>query len=98
MVDAAAGDTPETVTGQLSSAFDPLIQAGITVEIAQNEIIFTARGDTGKPLPGAKVTLDGGIHRVADQNGRVSFPTVRGRHVLLVEAAGYPPSETVVIL
>lgn len=98
MIDAAAGDTPETVTGQLSSAFDPIIQAGITVEIAQNEIIFTARGDTGKPLPGAKVTLDGGIHRVADQNGRVSFPTVRGRHVLLVEAAGYPPSETVVIL
>lgn len=98
MVEAAAGATPETVTGQLSSAFDPLIQSGITVEIAQNEIIFTARGDTGKPLPGAKVTLDGGIHRVADQNGRVSFPTVRGRHVLLVEAAGYPPSETVVIL
>lgn len=93
-----AGEPPAVVTGQLSSAFDPLIQAGITVEIAGSEIIFTARGDDGQPLPGAKITLDGGVSRIADNAGRVSFPVQRGRHVLLVEAQGYPPSESVITL
>jgi len=97
-VEAPVGQAPEIVTTQLSTTFEPLIPAGITVEIAQDEIIFTARGDDGRPLAGAKITLDGNLTRIADNAGRVSFPVTRGRHVLLIEAQGYPASETVVTI
>ena len=97
-VEAPVGAPPDIETIRLSSAFDPLIQPGITVEIADSEIIFTARDEQGKVLPGARITLNGGATRIADAAGRVSFPVQRGRHVLLVEADGYPPSEAVVMV
>lgn len=75
-----------------------MIQAGITVEVAGSEIIFTARDEQGKVLPGARITLNGAATRIADSAGRVSFPVARGRHALLVEADGYPPFETVVVI
>ena len=46
----------------------------------------------------AAARLGGGAKRIADANGRVSFPVARGRHVLLIEADGYPPSEAVVVV
>ena len=92
------GEPPAIETTRLSAAFDPLIQPGITVEVADGEIIFTARNEQGQPLAGARITLDGGAQRIADANGRVSFPAQRGRHVLLIEADGYPPSEAVVVV
>ena len=97
-IEAPVGAVPEIETMRLSTAFDPVIQPGITVEVAGSEIIFTARDEQGRPLAGAKVTLNGGASRVADSSGRVSFPVQRGRHVLLVEADGYPPSEAVVVV
>lgn len=96
--EAPVGDAPAIETTRLSSAFDPLIQPGITVEIGADEIIFTARNEQGQPLAGAKITLDGGISRIADNNGRVSFATTRGRHVLRIEAQGYPASEAEVVV
>lgn len=90
---APVGDAPVIETMRLSSAFDPVIQPGITVEVANGEIIFTARNEQGRPLAGARITLDGAASRVADSNGRVSFPAARGRHVLRIEAQGYPTSE-----
>ena len=92
------GEPPAIETTRLSAAFDPLIQPGITVEVANGEIIFTARNERGQPLPGARITLDGGARRIADANGRVSCPVARGRHGLLIEADGYPPSEAVVVV
>ena len=97
-IEAPVGEPPAIETTRLSAAFDPLIQPGITVEVANGEIIFTARNERGQPLPGARITLDGGAKRIADANGRVSFPVARGRHVLLIEADGYPPSEAVVVV
>lgn len=97
-IEAPVGAPPAIETMRLSSAFDPLIQPGITVEVADSEIIFTARDEQGKVLPGARVTLNGGATRIADAGGRVSFPVQRGRHVLLIEADGYPPSEAVVVV
>ncbi len=96
--EAPVGDAPAIETMRLSSAFDPVIQPGVTVDIAGSEIIFTARDEQGRPLAGARITLNGGAQRVADSAGRVSFPVVRGRHVLLIEAAGYPASEVVVVV
>lgn len=97
-VEAPVGDAPAVETMRLSSAFDPVIQPGVTVDIAGSEIIFTARDEQGRPLAGARITLNGGAQRVADSAGRVSFPVVRGRHVLLIEATGYPASEVVVVV
>ena len=98
VVEAPVGPAPAIETTRLSSAFEPVIQPGITVEVADNEIIFTARDEQGQPMPGARITLNGGITRVADAAGRVSFPVQRGRHVLRVQAEGYPVFESVVVI
>ena len=92
------GPVPAIETTRLSTAFEPVIQAGITVEVAGSEIIFTARDEQGRALPGARITLNGAATRIADSAGRVSFPVQRGRHVLLIEADGYPASEAVVVV
>lgn len=97
-VESPVGAAPVIETTKLSTAFDPVVQAGITVEVADSEIIFTARDEQGHVLPGARITLDGNATRIADSAGRVSFPVARGRHALLVEADGYPPFETVVVI
>ena len=96
--EAPVGAAPAIETTKLSTAFEPVIQPGIAVEVAGNEIIFTARDEQGAALPGARITLDGNATRIADSAGRVSFPVARGRHALLVEADGYPPFETVVVI
>lgn len=97
-IEAPVGPAPAIETMRLSTAFDPLIQPGITVEIGANEIIFTASDEQGQPLAGAKITLDGGLSRIADSAGRVSFPAARGRHVLRIEAKGFPASEAAVVV
>lgn len=96
--EAPVGAAPAIETTKLSTAFEPVIQPGIAVEVAGSEIIFTARDEQGAALPGARITLDGNATRIADSAGRVSFPVARGRHALLVEADGYPPFETVVVI
>lgn len=97
-IEAPVGDAPEIETERVSSAFDPLIQPGVTVEVADGEIVFTVRDEQGRALAGARVTINGGATRIADNLGRVSFAAARGRHVLLIEADGYPPSEAVVVI
>lgn len=97
-VEAPVGQAPAIETTRLSTAFDPVIQPGITVEVANGEIIFTARDEQGRRLAGARVTLNGGATRVADSSGRVSFPVQRGRHVLTIEADGYPATEAAVVV
>lgn len=96
--EAPVGAAPAIETTKLSTAFEPVIQPGIAVEVAGNEIIFTARDEQGAALPGARITLDGNAARIADSAGRVSFPVARGRHVLLIEADGYPATEAVVVI
>ena len=92
------GAAPAIETMKLSTAFDPVIQPGVTVEVAGSEIIFTARDEQGRVLAGARITLNGQATRIADSAGRVSFPVARGRHVLLIEADGYPATEAVVVV
>ncbi len=97
-VEAPVGAAPAIETMKLSTAFDPVIQPGVTVEVAGSEIIFTARDEQGRVLAGARITLNGQATRIADSAGRVSFPVARGRHVLLIEADGYPATEAVVVV
>lgn len=97
-IEAPVGDVPAIETTRLSTAFDPVVPPGITVEVANGQIIFTALDDQGRPLAGARITLDGSATRIADGAGRVSFPAERGRHVLLIQADGYTPTEAVVVV
>lgn len=97
-IESPVGDAPLIETARLSTAFEPVIQPGITVEIANGEIIFTARDEQGNAIAGAAITLDGGLTRIADAAGRVSFPVQRGRHTLRIEAQGYAPAETIVVI
>jgi len=97
-IEAPVGDAPAIETMQLSTAFDPVIQPGVTVEVAGSEIIFTARDEQGRVLAGARITLNGQAARIADGGGRVSFPVQRGRHSLLIEADGYPATEAWVVV
>ena len=97
-IEAPVGDAPTIETTRLSTAFEPVIQPGITVEIGKSEIIFTATDEQGRALAGARITLNGGASRIADGAGRVSFPVQRGRHMLLIEATGYQPFEVEVVV
>lgn len=97
-IEAPVGDAPAIETARLSTAFEPVIQPGITVEIGKSEIIFTATDEQGRALAGARITLNGGASRIADGAGRVSFPVQRGRHMLLIEATGYQPFEVEVVV
>ena len=88
-ITAPAGDAPMLSAAALSSAFDPLIQSGAAVVYQDGIATFTLQNDTGAPIGGATVTLDGGAQRISDSAGRVQFSTGRGRHLLMIEAEGY---------
>lgn len=93
-VEAPVGSEPEIVTALLSTAFEPVIPAGVTLEIGDNAIIYTVRGANGNVLAGAAVTLNGTSTRIAGTDGKVSFsPVQRGRQHLLIDAPGMPATE-----
>jgi len=81
--------TPEvTVTGH-SVALPDTTEGGVDVAFRNGIATFTVRDDDGRPLAGARVTLDGSEPRRTDDRGQVSFATAQGPHELLVEIAGY---------
>ncbi|MEM0087640.1 MAG: carboxypeptidase regulatory-like domain-containing protein, partial [Thermofilum sp.] len=51
--------------------------------------------ETGAPIPGATVTVDGRTG-VTDAAGRVSFKLPSGRYVVSASATGYEPASTIV--
>lgn len=98
MVEAPVGDEPEIELTRLSTAFEPVVPAGVTIEIGKDEVIYTVRGEDGRVLPGAVVTLNGNVTRIAGAGGQVSFPVARGRQHLLIEAPGRAPAEAWVLV
>jgi hypothetical protein len=73
----------------LSEAYAAQLPDGISVTYSAGFATFTIADEAGDPLPGAKVTLDGGTTLMSDKFGRVSFQTGRGVHHLRIEADGY---------
>lgn len=49
------------------------------------------RDDNGKPLAGAKVTLDGGQEVVTDATGHCTFQALAGTHELRITKPGWDP-------
>lgn len=84
-----AGPVPRVETVRHGALVDPEAteQAGVTYR--DGVATFTILDDTGAPIAGAAVTLDGAQTAYTDRQGRVQFRTSRGDHTLTVVAAGY---------
>lgn len=88
-----AGPAPRIVLDSRSVAVDPAAPDAGTILYRDGTATFTITDDTGAPLAGASVTLDGIDTRNTDRTGRVQFKTERGPHTLTVFMPGYAPFE-----
>lgn len=89
----AAGPIPSIVITHQSAQFATLPAGGVSVAYRDGVATLTILDETGKPLVGAEVTLDGSKMRVTDSKGQVQFTTPRGTHHIEVYAPGYAPAE-----
>jgi hypothetical protein len=77
-----------TITGH-SVGLPDTTEGGADVEFRDGVATFTIRDEDGRPLRGALVTLDGADAKRTDERGQVSFTTVPGPHILLIERDGF---------
>ncbi len=85
--EAPAGLKPAVQTVLKSSAFDP-ITTEYSLDAGGDTVAVTITDETGQPLPGAKVWIDGQGPVTADASAKVRFKAAPGRHVLRIEADG----------
>lgn len=81
--------TPTISVTSYSTALPDTSDGGVDVAFRNGVATFTVRDDDGRPIGGARVTLDGSEPRSTDDRGVVSFATTQGPHELLVEVPGY---------
>lgn len=83
-----------TVTAH-SIALADTVQAGLDVSVRDGVATFTATDEDGRPLAGARVSLDGGEAKTTDMQGHVSFTIAVGAegvlHEIAFEAPGFTP-------
>ncbi|MBD3816673.1 MAG: hypothetical protein IE913_09535 [Halothiobacillus sp.] len=91
-----AGEQPAVELLTRSSAIQPQASDPLKIAYANGVATFTITDDTGAPIAGAAVTLDGQTTHQTDRYGAVQFKTTRGDHTLSVTAAGYAPFEITV--
>jgi hypothetical protein len=82
-------DSPSILLTSHSIALPSTTEGGIDVTFRNGVATLQLKDNAGKPLAGARVSLDGGLAKITDSQGRVSFVTTRGRHELAVEAKGF---------
>lgn len=95
------GSAPAITIAAQSAAYTPQQYTGATVTSAGDQRVVSITGPDGRPIVGARCTLDGSLVRTSDSGGRVSFPAPtmpRGPHTILVEAAGMAPLTLTVIV
>jgi hypothetical protein len=100
-ISAPVGDIPQIRLVSQSSAFDAMQYAGVGIETKGGERILTLREDSGAPIIGAAVTLDGTLTRYTDAAGRVSFPVASmppGEHVLAIKTTDGRALTTTVLI
>lgn len=81
--------TPSIAVTSYSAALPDTSEGGVDVAFRNGVATFTVRDEDGRPVGGARVTLDGSEPRSTDDRGVVSFSTTQGPHELLVEVPGY---------
>lgn len=81
--------TPSIAVTSYTTALPDTSEGGVDVAFRNGVATFTVRDDDGRPIAGARVTLDGSEPRSTDDRGVVSFTTTQGPHELLIEVAGY---------
>lgn len=85
------GPVPAITLAAVSAAYAPAQYAGATVTAAGGLIQILVTGIDGRPLAGARCTLDGAVVRTADGAGVVAFPASvmqPGPHTILIESPG----------
>ena len=95
--EAPAGAAPAVTIIRQSSAFEP-IQTSYTLSPGGDSVTVTITDETGQPLPGAKVWIDGQGPQTADTAARIRFRATPGDHVLHVEADGRTAVDTTLTL
>jgi hypothetical protein len=87
------GDAPTITLDKHARAIAPKASGGIDVAYKNGIATFTILGADGKPLPNARVSLDGSAAKKTNAQGKVSFETTPGAHLLAVESDGFTPFE-----
>jgi hypothetical protein len=97
-IDAPASPAPVVQVSRYASALNPDPPEMLQIVYRDGVATFTVLDDTGQPLAGAAVTLDGAETRITDRYGQVQFAAERGPHTLLIVAPGYAPYELEITL
>jgi len=97
-LEGPAGPAPEVELDRTVAAVDPDRIEGPLYEYGAPLPTWRIVDEEGRPMPGARVTLDGGETRTADPFGVVQFDAAPGSHVLTVIAEGREPIEYPVVV
>lgn len=85
--------TPLVTVTAHSIALPDTVEAGLDVSVRDGVATFTATDEAGRPLAGARISLDGGAPKTTDQQGRASFTLAFGQegqfHEVAFEAPGF---------
>lgn len=95
------GAAPTITIAAQSSAYTPDQYTGATVATTGDTRQITITGPDGRPIVGARCTLDGSIVRTSNSAGVVEYPASvmpRGPHTILVEQAGMNPITITVVV
>lgn len=95
------GDEPAISLVTVAQAYSPETYTGATVTTQGANRIVTITDDNGRPIAGARCTLDRSITRTTDNGGRVAFPIAAlgpGSHVIDVVATGYQAFQLPVVI
>ncbi|WP_082922616.1 carboxypeptidase regulatory-like domain-containing protein [Halothiobacillus diazotrophicus] len=89
----AAGEIPHVELLNRSVAINAAATDPLKITYTNGVATFNITDDSGVPIAGAAVTLDGQTTHQTDRFGQVQFKTARGAHTLEVSASGYAPFE-----
>lgn len=95
------GAAPAVTLTQMSSAYTPEQYVSGTVATQSDVRRITIRGEDGRPIVGARCTLNGSLTRVTDAGGVVEFPVSAmpaGQHVITIIADGLEPMRLDVVV
>lgn len=95
------GTAPTISLVTVAQAYTPEAYAGATITEQGANRVVTITDDTGRPIAGARCTLDRTITRISDNGGRVTYPSSAlgpGNHIIDVVATGYVAFQLPVVI